>query len=71
MEELLAARQLKIWVLYPAFAQDLVGETLHMLQDRKVGHQARRQRPTDVGVTRAEALLQKAPVDRSSDFASE
>jgi hypothetical protein len=70
LEELLAAEQLKIGVLDPAFAQGLVGEIVHVLQDREAGHQPRRQgrTPGNVGVNRAEALLQKAPVDRRGEL---
>src|SRR3982074_3892295 len=61
-EKLLAAKQLKIWVLQPTIAQDLIGEILHVLQDGEPGHQPRGERrlPRPVGINRAEALLEKA-----------
>ena len=65
-EELLAAEELIIGVLDPARAQILVGEIVHVLEDRQPRHQPRRQRRVSglVGIDRAEPLLEKAPVDR-------
>ena len=50
-------------LLHPARAQILVGEIVHVLEDRKLRHQARRQRRASclVGIDRAELLLEKAP----------
>ena len=69
-EKLLAAKQLKIWVLQPTIAQDLIGEILHVLQDGEPGHQPRGERrlPRPVGINRAEALLEKAPVDCAGEL---
>jgi hypothetical protein len=65
-EKLLAAEQLVIGVLDPARAQILVGEIVHVLEDRKPRHQSRRQRRLAglVRIDRAESSLEKAPVDR-------
>ena len=38
LEELLAAEELVIGVLHPALAQDLVGEVVSVLEDRKPRH---------------------------------
>jgi hypothetical protein len=69
-EELLAAEKLIVGVLQPAVAQALVGEIVHVLEDRKPRHQPGRQRrlPGLVGIDRPEPLLQKAPVDRRSEL---
>ena len=42
LEELLAAEELVIGVLYPALAQDLIGEVVGVLEDRQSRHQSRR-----------------------------
>jgi hypothetical protein len=65
LEELLAAKQLKIRVLDPALAKGLVGVIVHVLEDGEPRHRPRRQRRAgwNNGVNRAEPLLQKAPVD--------
>ena len=70
LEDLLAAEQLVIGVLDPACAQILVGEIVHVLEDRKPRHQPRRQRRMAdlVGIDRAEPLLEKAPVDRPAEL---
>ena len=70
LEELLAAEQLVVGVLDPARAQILVGEIVHVLEDRKPRHQPRRQRRMSglVGIDRAEPLLEKAPVDRPAEL---
>ena len=69
-EELLAAEEREIGVLDPAVAQGLVGEIVHVLEDRQTRHQAGRQRRLApfIGIDRAEPLLQKAPVDGSRQF---
>ena len=41
LEELLAAEELIIGVLHPAFAQHLIGEVVSVLEDCKPHHQAR------------------------------
>ena len=66
LEELLAAEQLIIRVLDPARAKILVGEIVHVLEDRQARHQPRRQRRVSglVRIDRAEPPLEKAPVDR-------
>jgi hypothetical protein len=46
LEKLLAAEALKVWVLYPALAQHVVGQIVAVLEDRKPRHQPRRQRWT-------------------------
>src|SRR5271166_3094831 len=70
LEELLAAEQLIIRVLDPARAKILVGEIVHVLEDRQPRHQPRRQRRVSglVGIDRAEPLLDKAPVDRPAEL---
>ena len=62
--------QLIVRVLDPARAQILVGEIVHVLEDRKPRHQPRRQRRMSglVGIDRAEPLLEKAPVDRPAEL---
>jgi hypothetical protein len=66
LEEFLAAEQLVIGILNPARAQILVGEIVHVLEDRKPRHQPRRQRRVSslVGIDRPEPILEEAPVDR-------
>ncbi|MBB6301320.1 hypothetical protein GGE67_001929 [Rhizobium leucaenae] len=66
LEELLAAEELVIGVLQPAFAQDLIGEVVGVLEDRQPRHQPRRQRRPArlVLIDRAEPLFEKRPVDR-------
>ena len=70
LEELLAAEQLVIGILDPARAQILVGQIMHMLEDRKPRHQPRRQRrmPDLVAIDRAEPPLEEAPVDRPTQL---
>src|SRR6185437_2796135 len=70
LEELLAAEELVIGVLDPARAQILVGEIVHMLEDRKPRHQSRRQRRMSslVRIDGAEPPLEKAPVDRPAEL---
>jgi len=70
LEELLAAKELVIGILDPARAQILVGEIMHVLEDREPRHQPRRQRRMAglVGIDRAEPLLEKAPVDRPAEL---
>ena len=70
LEELLAAKELVIGILDPARAQILVGEIMHVLEDREPRHQPRRQRRMAglVGIDRAEPLLEKAPVDRAAEL---
>jgi hypothetical protein len=65
-KELLAAEQLIVRVLEPARAQPLVGEVVHVLEDRKSRHQPRRQRRMagSLRIDRAEPLFQKTPIDR-------
>jgi hypothetical protein len=62
--------QLIIGVLNPARAQILVGEIVHVLEDRKPRHQPRRQRGVAglVRIDRAEPRLEKAPVDRPAEL---
>src|SRR5581483_796730 len=66
LKKLLAAKELIIGVLEPALAQNLVGEIVHVLQDREPGHEPRRERGPAwaVGINGAEVLLQKTPVNR-------
>ena len=45
LEELLSAEQLVIGILDPARAQILVGEIMHVLENREPRHQPRWQRP--------------------------
>src|SRR6185312_13235283 len=54
-------------------AQILVGEIVHMLEDRKPRHQSRRQRRMSslVRIDGAEPPLEKAPVDRQADGETE
>jgi hypothetical protein len=40
LEELLSAEELKIGVLDSALIQHLIGEVVHMLEDRQARHQA-------------------------------
>jgi hypothetical protein len=70
LEELLAAEQLVIGILDPARAQILVGEIMHVLEDREPRHQPRWQRRMSdlVGIDRAEPLLEEAPVDRPTEL---
>ena len=70
LEELLAAEQLVIGVLDPARAQLLVGEIMHVLEDRQPRHQPRWQRRMAdlVGIDRAEPLLEEAPIDRPTEL---
>jgi hypothetical protein len=65
-----AAEQLVIGILNPARAQILIGEIMHMLEDRKPRHQARRQGRMSglVGINRAEPLLEEVPVDRPAEL---
>lgn len=65
-EELFAAEILEIGVLHPAGAQLLVRQVEGMFEDRQPRHQPRWQRRHAgvVGIDRAEAPLQKWPVDR-------
>jgi hypothetical protein len=67
---LLAAEELVIGALDPARAKILVGEIVHVLEDRKRGHQPRRQRRVSglVRIDRAEPPLEKAPVDRPAEL---
>ena len=66
LEEFLAAKQLIVWVFEPARAKRLVGEVVHVLEDREASHQPRRQRrmARRIGIDGAELLFEKAPVDR-------
>jgi hypothetical protein len=66
-EELFAAEELIIRILDPARAQILIGEIVHVLEDRKPSHQARRLSGL-VGIDRAEPLLEKTPVDRPAEL---
>jgi hypothetical protein len=70
LEELLAAEQLEIRVLDPPLAQRLVGQVVHVLEDRQARHQPRRQRRMAglVRIDRAELLFQKAPIDRTGEL---
>ncbi len=70
LKELLAAEQLEIRVLDPAFAQPLVREVVHVFEDRQPRHQPRRQGRTAcfVRVGRAERRLQKRPIHRRRQF---
>ena len=64
LKELLAAEQLIIRVLDPALAQNLIGEVVHMLEDRQPRHEPRRQgrMPWLVLVGRPEPRLQERPI---------
>ena len=66
LEEFLTTEQLIICILQPALAQPLVGEIVHVLEDRDPSHEPRRQwrMARTIGVHRTEAPLEKAPVDR-------
>ena len=68
-EELLAAEELEVGVLDPARAQRLVGQIVRVLEDRQPRHQPRRQRRLAgyVGIGRAAALLDEAPVDQARE----
>jgi hypothetical protein len=70
LEELLGAEQLKVQVLDPALAQSLVRKVVHCLQDRKARHEQRRQRRMTrfVRIGRSEPLLEKPPVDGSTEL---
>ena len=70
LEELLAAEQLEIGVLDPPLAQRLVGEVVHVLEDRQPRHQPRRQRRMagSLRIDRAEPRLEKSPIDRSGEL---
>ena len=70
LEKLLAAEDLAIGVLDPARAQILIGEFVHVLEDRKPSHQSRRQWRVSglVGIDRAEPPLEKAPGDRAAEL---
>jgi hypothetical protein len=62
--------ELIIWILDPARAQVLMEEIVHVLEDRKPSHQARRQRRLSglVGIDRAEPLVEKTPLDRPAEL---
>src|SRR5271154_103651 len=61
---------LVIGILDRARAQILVGEIMHMLENREPRHQPRWQRRMSalVGIDRAEPLLEEAPVDRPTEL---
>jgi hypothetical protein len=69
-EELLAAEQLVIGVLNPARTKILVGEIVHVLEDREPRHQPRRQRRMAglVRIDHAEPLFEEAPIDRPAEL---
>jgi hypothetical protein len=70
LEDLLAAEELVIGILDPARAQILVGEIMHVLEDRQPRHQPRWQRRMSdlVGIDRAETLLEEAPGNRPTEL---
>jgi hypothetical protein len=70
LEELLAAEELAIRVLYPAFMQHLIREVVHVLQYRQARHQSRRQRrlARTVRINRAERRLEECPIDPASQL---
>jgi len=69
-KKLFATEELIIGILEPAVAQSLVRKVVHVLQNCEAGHQPRRQRrlARPVVIDGAEALLQKAPVDRAGEL---